>query len=90
VIKDNESLLLKLRDTLKLEAHPAKRMRLQQAADELSFAAYEFNDHYTVANLTRLNGAWAHGMRVLSEVINSGPKPSGAGGAMREGAKLAA
>lgn len=85
---ENESLLLKLRDAARIEKDELIRFNLKLIADQLDEAIRDFTKVPTGDNLTAVNGYWSHGLRMLS-FAGKRNGPGGAGGGLKEGAKLA-
>lgn len=80
------NFLWELRQASRECADPVLREALKNVAEQIHTALDEFYTTPTHDLLTRLNGHWAYGVRVLKKVTDG--TTGGAGGAMKEGAEL--
>lgn len=82
------SILLTLRDAAKVERDELVRFNLKLIADELADALKANADDPTPANMIKLNGKWAQGMRMLDFAGRRNGAPTGNGAGLKEGALL--
>lgn len=86
---DSETILLRLRNAAKAEPNSDNREHLKWNADLLQAALRELNDQPTTEAMLLVNGTWAYAERLL-KTAGAGNGGSNSGGAMPEGARLAA
>ena len=81
------TLLLEMRDAIKLCANIDLRLALRDSADDLNGAIIAFINEQSDETLRRLNGQWSRSVAVLNK-FHEPPAPAPVSGGLEEGALL--
>jgi hypothetical protein len=88
----DSNILFELRETARLLPESGRKGELKQVlkevADLLAGALEALIDTPTTTKMQLVNGLWSKSVRLLKSAESA--KPGGSGGALKEGAKLAA
>lgn len=87
--KSTTTLLLELRNSGKAHHDESYRAKAFATADSLDIAIKLFAKNPTYVNLSEVNSRWAQAHRLLTKLQPTNA-PSDQGGALQEGARLAA
>lgn len=84
-----KTILLLLRESAMTNRNEQYRMTVRKCADELDKAINKFAADPTYSNLVEVNGLFSLGDRIMNK-LQPKDDPSTPGGALKEGARLAA